>query len=84
MKTLGFFLTACVVLAAIRAALAALVVALLVGLIWSAATRPRETATLFGLLIVASLVQNHGLAFLGVLALAVILGAFRRTSNQRI
>lgn len=84
MRLLGYLMLACIALAAIRAAVAVLAVALLIALVWSAATRPRETAVLFGMVVVASLVQNHGLAFLGVALAAIAVAACRKRPPAQV
>lgn len=78
MRALGYLLLACVLLAAVKVALAALLVLLAIGLVWSAATRPRETAGLIGLLILSGLIRDHGLGFLIVVGIAAFTGAVRQ------
>lgn len=74
MRTLGYLLLACMVLAAIKAALSALLVVLAIGLVWLAATRPREMTGLIGLLILSGLIHNHGLATLGAACFLAVIG----------
>ncbi|WP_375287068.1 hypothetical protein [Sphingomonas sp.] len=73
MRLLGIFITACVILAAAQATAAVLVLFVLIGLVYSLFTAPRETLGLLGLMVVAGLIQAQPLAFLGVLALLVVM-----------
>ena len=78
MKLLGYLMIGCIVLAAIKAALAALLIVFAIGFVWAAVTRPKELAGLVVLLIAAGLIQNHGLAFLAVVGVAMIFGVWRK------
>lgn len=82
MKLLGTLLLACVILAAIRAAIAALFIIFVVALLWSACARPRETLGFVGVCLLAGLIQDHGLAFLGVVALGLIVTLVRSNSSN--
>ena len=80
-RTIGF-LTACVILAVIQAALVALVVILLLGLLISFVIRPRETLAFLGALAAMALVSAHPLACIlaaGMISITVVIvGALTR------
>lgn len=82
MKLLGTLLLACVVLAAIRATIAALFIAFAVALLWLACTLPRETLGFVAACAVGSLIQNHGLAFLAIVGLALIVKLVRPNQSS--
>ena len=76
------FVTLCIVLAIVRAALIALAIATVLALLFYIATRPRETLLFMGTLVVTGLATARPTAFivmLGVIGLAVVVaGASRK------
>ena len=85
-KLVGGFLVLCVALAVLRMAVVALVVALLLALLVSFVTRPRETLTFVGTLVLMGVAHARPIAFaaiLGIIFLAVVVvGRRRRRSTQ--
>ncbi|MGV9008457.1 hypothetical protein [Brevundimonas sp.] len=87
MNKLAGLVTLCVVLAIIRAALIALVVASLLGLLILFITRPKDTLILLGAFVVMGLANARPLAFiamLGVIGVAVVAGGVRRTRPSQL
>lgn len=80
-RTVGF-LALCVILAIIQAAVVALVAVLLLGLLISFVTRPRETLAFLSTLAVMALISAHPVTCIvtaGIFATAVVIaGAIRR------
>ena len=77
------FLTLCIVLAIVRAALIALAIATVLALLFYFATRPRETLLFMGTLVVTGLATARPTAFivaLGVIGAAVV---FARAMQNR-
>lgn len=70
MKLIGWILLACLVIAAAQAIAAALVLALIVGLVCCLYRAPKETLALAGLAVLMDLAVVQPLAFLGLAALA--------------
>lgn len=77
MRLAGILFTACVVLAAAQAAMAALVVLLLVGFIYGLIRAPQATIGFFFLLVLVGIFNAHPLAFLAVVALMTIASMIR-------
>lgn len=75
MKLIGYMLGACLLLALLRAAALAIFLLIVGGFIVAAITRPRETVGLVALLLVAGLVQDHGLAFIVLGAIVAVVAA---------
>ncbi|MBC2653284.1 hypothetical protein [Novosphingobium aerophilum] len=69
MRTLGFLLAVCLVLAALRFAIAALLIAVCVLLIWGALFYARETIAFLCVAVACGMMEHHPLITLGALAL---------------
>ena len=86
-RTVGF-LTACIILTVIQAAVVALVAVLLLGLLISFVMRPRETLAFLGALVVMALVSAHPVACIltaGVISITVVIaGCLRRRRAPRL
>lgn len=78
MKLIGYILGVCLLLALLRAVALALVLLIVGGLIVAAIARPRETTGLVAMLLVAGLVQDHGLVVLTLAAIVCIVAVIRR------
>ncbi len=78
MKLIGYIIGACLLLALVRAVALALVLLIVGGLIVAAITRPRETMGLVAMLLVAGLVQDHGLVVLTLVAIVCIVAVIRK------
>ena len=84
-KVVGL-LTLCVVCAVLRAAVVALIAALLLAMLWSFITQPRETLLLLGTLALMGLANAQPLASitaLGLIGIAVVLTGGRRRQKLR-
>ena len=83
-KVVGL-LTLCAVCAVLRAAVVALVVAMIVTLLWSFITQPRETLLLLGAFALLGLANAHPLACivaLGVIAVVGLVAGAKRTGVE--
>lgn len=83
MRLIGYIFAASILLAILRAALAAIVVAYLLTLIVCAAIRPRETIGFLTYLLICFLLANHTVATLETILSCVIVGAVVRASERR-
>lgn len=81
MKVFGYLLGACVILAVFRAVAAALIIGLGLSIVIGVCVRPKETFGLLAFLLIAGLIQNHGLAFLAVVALVLIFGVIKQIAG---
>lgn len=79
MRLLGFFLSACVILAALKAAVVALFVLFLIALLWGMFFHPREVAGFVTLCTALSLVSAHPVATLSIIGLVIIFAHFAKT-----
>ncbi len=70
MKVAAWLLTACIALAALKAAVTGLFIALAITLLWAAATKPRETTSMIVALAAASVVTAYPLTALLALTAA--------------
>lgn len=85
-KVVGL-LTLCVAVAVLRAAVVALVMAMIIALLWSFITRPRETLLLLGTFAVLGLANAQPLACiiaLGVIGLAAIVASARQRARPPV
>lgn len=73
MKAAGYLLLACIALAAFQALAGALVLAIILGIIVAAVTRPNETLGLLTFLLIGNLVQLYPLPSLMVIGGALLL-----------
>lgn len=81
MKVVGYLLGACVILAVVRAVAAALIIGLGLSIVIGVCVRPKETFGLLAFLLIAGLIQHHGLAFLAVVALVLIFGVIKQIAG---
>lgn len=72
MRVLGYLLGACIVLAIVRAAAAALLVALGLAIVVGAFSKPRETFGLLGFILLCNAIESHGTAL--ILGFAIVAG----------
>jgi hypothetical protein len=77
MKPLGYLLGACVLLAALKAAVAALAIILCVAVVIGVFTRPAETFGLLLFLFAAGLARDHGVALIVMVGLVSAVAAGR-------
>lgn len=78
MRVLGYLLAGCIACAALRAAVTALVLTMLIGLVVGVVTRPAETLSFVVVILVADLFKTHPLPCFGLLAFALLTGAVSR------
>lgn len=78
MRIIGYILAASILLAILKAALAAIVAVYLLTLIICAAIRPKETFGFLTYLLICFLFANHTIATLGTILSCVIVGAVAR------
>lgn len=81
------FLTVCVVLAIVQAALTALLVALAILLLYAFVTRPRETLVFVGTLLLFGLANAQPVAFIiavAIVALAVVVAGGWPRSRRKL
>lgn len=76
MNKLAMLLALCVACAVLRAALATLVVVLMIALLWSFVTRPRETLVLLSTLALMALADARPLALIAGLVVVVVAVTF--------
>jgi quinol-cytochrome oxidoreductase complex cytochrome b subunit len=77
MRLAGILITACVVLAAAQAAMAALAVLLMGGFLYGLYRSPQATLGIVFLLLLVGIFNAHPLAFLAVVALMTIASMIR-------
>ncbi len=82
MRLLGIFLSACVILAALKAAIIALVVLFLVSLLWGFYLRPREVMGFLAYCSALSVISAHPTVSLGIIGFAVIAGQFAKVREK--
>lgn len=78
MRLLGIFLSACVVFAAIKAAIAALFMLLILSLVWGVYLHPRETFAFMAYCGMLALIGSQPIATLVIVAVAI---AFARVMS---
>ena len=83
MKVLGYVLLACITLAAVKAAVAALFVLFLLGVVWGCMFRPAETFGLLGFCLLAGVVQDDPWALVALLGLAIVATRLSGKSDGR-
>lgn len=71
MRFILILLSACVVLALIKAVIIALLIVLAVSVVWAACSHPRELLTLLACLLTFNIVAAHPWATLGVVLLCI-------------
>lgn len=81
MRLIGILITACVVLAAAQAVAVALAILLGLAFFYSLFTAPKETLGFVALLLLLGAFQAHPAAFIGMMALAGIIGVFRQKGD---
>ena len=74
MKVIGYMFAACILLAVLKAAISALLVAGLLVLVWGILFRPAQVFGFIGVCIIAALIRNHPWAFVALLALLIVGG----------
>jgi len=77
MRLGGILITACVVLAAAQAAMAALAVLLVAGFLYCLYRAPQATISILFMLVLVGIFNAHPLAFLAVVALMTIASLIR-------
>lgn len=82
MRLIGIFLTACVIFAALKAAIVTLICLFLVSLLWGLYLRPREVGAFLTYCTVVSLVGSHPTISLCIVGLTVILAQRAKNSNS--
>lgn len=82
MRLLGIFLSACVILAALKAAIIALVILFVVSLLWGFYLRPREVMAFLTYCALLGLVGAHPIGTLLVIGAAIIVGQFGRSDQS--
>lgn len=86
-KFFGGFLVLCVALAVLRMAVVGLVLALILALLVSFVTRPRETLTFVGTLVLMGVAHSRPIAVivtLGIIFLAVVVVGHRRRPRRQL
>lgn len=78
MRLIGIILAACLALAILKAAIAALLLTCVIGILGGLIWRPKETLGLITLLIVGGIAQAHGAAVVGLVGLLTLCSALRR------
>lgn len=81
MRLIGVFLSACVILAALKAAVVALFALFLIALLWGLCSHPREIAGFVTLCTVLSLVSAHPVTALSTIVALTMLGRLAHRSN---
>jgi hypothetical protein len=71
MRVMGWLLVACVMMALLKLALALMVFALSVLLLWGAINRPGEAMAILVLLSILSIVRTNPAAFLGLIGIVL-------------
>lgn len=82
MRLLGIFLSACVVFATLKAAVAALLVTLLLSLLWGFYLHPRETCAFMAYCGMLSVASAHPIAALVLIGLAVVCAQLTKNSDE--
>jgi len=83
MRAFGTLLIVCVALAVVKAAIAVLLLALVIAVIWAACRHPRETFGIFAYFTIIGLVGTYPFASLAVVGASVICLALGKLSDQR-
>lgn len=76
MRLVGIFLSACVILAAMKAAIVALSLLFLVSLLWGLFLRPREVGAFLAFCAFLSALSSHPGVCLAIIGLAILLAQF--------
>ena len=82
MRLLGIFLSACVILAALKAAIIALAVLFVVSLLWGFYLHPREATAFLIYCALLGLVGAHPTGTLFVIGAAILVGQFGRADQS--
>ena len=82
MRLLGIFLSACVIFAALKAAIVALVIAFIVSLLWGFYLHPREVMAFLAYCALLGLVGAHPTATLLIVGAAIIAGQFGQADRS--
>lgn len=81
MRLLGFILLLSITLAALKVALAVLVVGYLIVLMISAVTKPAETFGALAFFVLLSLIERHPLICLGLAGAIILVGWIQRQDS---
>lgn len=76
MRVLGYLLVGCVACAALQAAVTALLLVIVVGLVAGILIRPAETLRFVTMILVVDLFKAQPLTCFGLLTLAIVIGRF--------
>lgn len=82
MRLLGIFLSACVVFAAIKAAIAALLMLVILSLLWGFYLHPRETVAFMAYCGMLALISSQPIATLAIVAVAIIFAQVERPGDD--
>jgi hypothetical protein len=82
MRLIGFILSACIALAVLRVALAAILVVVLLTIVVSFVVKPAETIGLFGFFLLAFLLQHHAIATLAAFVALCAIGAIAKRFDR--
>lgn len=82
MRLIGIFLSACVMFAALKAAIAALLMLFLLSLLWGLYLHPREVTGFMAYCTALSLIGAHPSASLAIIGFVVIAAQFVRVREK--
>lgn len=82
MRLLLIFLSACVILAAVKVAIVALLVLLAVSLLWGLYLHPREVMGFLAYCTALGIIGAHPTVSLGIIGFAVIAGQFAQVREK--
>lgn len=82
MRLLGIFLSACVILAVVKAAIIALLLLFLVALIWGLCLHPREVFGFMAYCAILGLVSAHPILIISIVGMAIIVGQLTKNYGQ--
>lgn len=71
MRLIGWFFVACVGVALLKLAVAALAIALCILLLWFAVNRPREAVVILAILGLVSMTERHPLVCIGLVTIVL-------------
>lgn len=82
MRPLLIFFSACVTLAAVKAAIVALLILFAASLLWGLYLHPREVTGFFAYCTALSLIGAHPMASLAIIGIAVITAQFAKMKER--
>ena len=82
MRLLGIFLSACIVFAALKAAIAALLIVLILSLLWGFYLHPRETCAFMAYCGMLALISRQPIATLVIVAVAIAFAQVMRPAHD--